>query len=69
MRRCHCLAAMRRLDYSVHPDFWGHKPGSGIARNFDNSLQIIKDPETCDRGLYTEFYGYMLIPKSQRVAA
>jgi hypothetical protein len=55
--------------YRKHPECWGHKPGSSDARNTDNSGKIIIDPQTCDRGPYTDFYGYMLIPKSQRVAA
>lgn len=55
--------------YRKHPDCWGHKPGGTAARNVDNAGAIIANPETCDRGPYTEFTGYMLIPKSQRVAA
>jgi hypothetical protein len=55
--------------YRKHPNFWGHKPGSTDARNVDNANKIITDPQACDRGPYTEFYGYMLIPKSQKVAA
>ena len=55
--------------YRKHPDCWGHKPGSTDARNTDNSSKVIIDPQTCDRGPYTDFYGYMLIPKSQKVAA
>jgi len=55
--------------YRKHPDFWGHKPGSTDARNIDNSGNVITNPQTCDRGPYTEFYGYMLMPRSQKVAA
>ncbi|MDR3495183.1 MAG: hypothetical protein P4L82_11340 [Ancalomicrobiaceae bacterium] len=55
--------------YRKHPDCWGHKPGSTAARNYDNSNKTISNPETCDRGPYTEFTGYFLIPKSQKVAA
>jgi hypothetical protein len=55
--------------YRKHPDSWGHKPGSTPARNVDDSGKVIKDPATCDRGPYTDFIGYMLIPKSQKVAA
>jgi hypothetical protein len=55
--------------YRKHPDCWGHKPGSTDARNVDSSGAIIADPEKCDRGPYTVFHGYMLIPKSQKVAA
>ncbi len=55
--------------YRKHPDCWGHKPGSTAARNVDSSGAVIQNPETCDRGPYTEFTCYMLIPKSQKVAA
>ena len=55
--------------YRKHATFWGHKPGSTMARNVDNSGAIVTDPSTCDRGPYTIFHGYMLMPRSQRVAA
>jgi hypothetical protein len=54
--------------YRKHPDFWGHKPGETPARNVDSSKKIILDPEKCDRGPYSDFCGYFLIPKSQKVA-
>jgi len=38
--------------------FWGHKPGHASARNYDNSNQLVTNPETCDRGWYTDFCGY-----------
>ena len=38
--------------------FWGHKPGQTAARNTDNSSVVIANPETCDRGGYTDFCGY-----------
>ena len=38
--------------------FWGHKPGGTAARNVDNSNVVIANPETCDRGGYTDFCGY-----------
>jgi hypothetical protein len=44
--------------------FWGHKPGSTAARNTDNSNAIITNPETCDRGGYTDFCGYFYAGKS-----
>jgi hypothetical protein len=40
--------------------FWGHKPGETSAVNVDNSGHVITDPETCDRGSYTEWNGYYL---------
>ena len=44
--------------------FWGHKPGGTAARNTDNSSVIITDPETCDRGGYTDFCDYFYAGKS-----
>jgi hypothetical protein len=54
--------------YRWHGAFWGHKPGETEARNVDNSGKVITDPRTCDRGPYTVFAGFMLIPRTQRVA-
>lgn len=47
---------------------WGHKPGQTAARNVDNSNNIITNPETCDRGNYTEFTGYLYGCKSMRIS-
>jgi hypothetical protein len=74
VKRCKCLPASewpRRLmalvidpgwDYHWYRHqrggFWGHKPGSTAARNTDNSSVVITNPETCDRGGYTDFCGY-----------
>jgi hypothetical protein len=44
--------------------FWGHKPGGSPARNVDNSNVVITNPETADRGPYTEFHGYFYAGKS-----
>lgn len=44
--------------------FWGHKPGQTAARNYDNSNVIITNPETCNRGGYTDFCGYFYAGKS-----
>jgi hypothetical protein len=55
--------------YRKHPDCWGHKPGSTAARNVDSSGAKITNPQTCNRGPYTEFTGYMLLPKSLKIAA
>ncbi len=38
---------------------WSHKPGSTAARNTDNSGSAIVDPQTCNRGPYTDFCTYM----------
>ena len=38
---------------------WTHKPGGTPATNLDNSSNPINNPETADRGGYTDFCGYM----------
>ena len=38
---------------------WTHKPGGTPATNLDNSLNPIPNPETADRGGYTDFCGYL----------
>ncbi|GHB74650.1 hypothetical protein GCM10010347_51380 [Streptomyces cirratus] len=38
--------------------FWGHKPGSGPARNVDYSNNVVTNPFSCNRGRYTEWCGY-----------
>jgi len=47
--------------------FWGHKPGGAEARNYDNSNNVVYNPETADRGPYTLFCGYFYGCNSQRV--
>lgn len=37
---------------------WTHKPGRTPATNLDNSGLTISNPETADRGVYTDFGGY-----------
>ena len=80
VERCHCLPISewpRRLmalvidpgwDYHWYRHqrggFWGHKPGQTAARNFDNSGVVITNPETCDRGGYTDFCGYFYAGRS-----
>lgn len=44
--------------------FWGHKPGRTAARNVDNSNVVIVNPETCDRGGYTDFCDYFYAGRS-----
>jgi hypothetical protein len=44
--------------------FWGHKPGSTAARNYDNNGAVILNPETCARAPYTDFCGYFYACKS-----
>ncbi len=80
VKRCKCLPVSewpRRLmalvidpgvDYHWYREqrggFWGHKPGGTAARNFDNSGNLVVDPETCDRDGYTEFCGYFYAGRS-----
>jgi hypothetical protein len=45
-------------------DFWGHKIGPTAATNVDNSNNLVIDPETCNRGTYTEFCGYFYAGRS-----
>ncbi|WP_369977386.1 hypothetical protein [Xanthomonas bundabergensis] len=79
-KRCDCLSEKeypRRLmalvidpGYDYHwyrhqrGGFWGHKPGGTAARNYDNSGQLILNPETCNRGGYTHFCGYFYAGRS-----
>lgn len=46
--------------------FWGHKPGGTAARNTDNSGVVITNPETANRGPYTQFCGYFYGCNTQR---
>jgi len=48
--------------------FWAHKPGSTAARSYDNSNTTIYDPETCDRGPYINFCGYLYTQKKMVVS-
>lgn len=79
-KRCNCLPQSeypRRLmalvidpgwDYHWYRHqrggFWGHKPGGTAARNVDNSNVVITNPETCDRGGYTDFCDYFYAGRS-----
>ncbi|MBU8896743.1 hypothetical protein DRW03_16675 [Corallococcus sp. H22C18031201] len=57
-----CLVIWPNTDYHWYRlavnGHWCHKPGQTAARNYDNSLNWITNPETCDRGGYTTFCGY-----------
>jgi hypothetical protein len=80
VKRCNCLPISewpRRLmalvidpGYDYHwyrhqrGGFWGHKPGKTAARNTDNSNIVITNPETCDRGGYTDFCDYFYAGRS-----
>ena len=41
--------------------YWSHKPGTTAVRRTDNSGDLIIDPETCDRGPYTNFLGFYAV--------
>jgi hypothetical protein len=41
--------------------YWSHKPGSTQATNVDNSGNLIKDPRTANRGIYTAFCTFMVV--------
>jgi hypothetical protein len=82
-KRCDCLGRdeyPRRLvalviwpggDYHWYrkqkDGFWGHKPGQTAARKVDNSNNVITNPQTCDRGPYTDFCGYFYAGKSVKI--
>ncbi len=54
--------------YRLHREgFWGHKPGSTAARNVDNAGRIITNPQTADRGPYTQFCGYFYTKRTQKI--
>lgn len=40
--------------------YWTHKPGMAPATNRDNSNNVIFDPRTANRGIYTDFCGFFL---------
>lgn len=43
---------------------WTHKPGGTASTNLDNSSVPITNPETANRGFYTEFGGYFFTSSS-----
>jgi hypothetical protein len=46
--------------------YWGHKPGS--AKNTDNSGAVITNPQTANRGIYTQFCGYYTSPTTAQIS-
>jgi hypothetical protein len=40
---------------------WSHKPGGTPVTNLDNSMHLITDPRTADRGGYTDFCTFMTV--------
>jgi hypothetical protein len=71
-RRHVALVIAPSIDYHWYREqiggFWGHKPGQTEAKNTDNSGNLITNPETCDRGMYTVFSGYFYAGKSVVIA-
>jgi hypothetical protein len=54
--------------YRAHKGaFWGHKPGYGTARNYDDDNAVITNPETCNRGKYSGFCGYFYAGSSAAI--
>ncbi|MBS0248753.1 MAG: hypothetical protein JSR61_19215 [Proteobacteria bacterium] len=47
---------------------WSHKPGQTAARNVDNSGRPIADPQSCDRGPYSNFCTYMVTKRGIRIS-
>ena len=46
---------------------WSHKNGGMPARNKDESGNLIEDPEKADRGRYTIFCGYYMVPNNPKL--
>lgn len=70
-RRLMALVVGPGLDYHWYrkqkDGFWGHKPGGTAAKNIDNSGIVITDPQSCDRGWYTDFCGFFYAGKNVRI--
>ena len=45
---------------------WSHKNGGNIARNTDESGNLIYDPEKADRGRYSVFCGFYTVPNESQ---
>jgi hypothetical protein len=41
--------------------YWSHKPGNTPVINVDNSANLIADPRTADRAMYTQFCTFMVV--------
>ena len=48
--------------------YYGHKPGQTNAINTDNSGVVITNPQTANRGIYTNFCGYYTAPTNAQIA-
>jgi hypothetical protein len=54
------------LDYHFYRQdangLWSHKNGSTVATNKDAKGRVIRDPKDADRGIYSIFCGYYMVP-------
>jgi hypothetical protein len=63
----HLVALVVAPGYDFHwyrrdkSGWWSHKPGGTQATDRDNSGHYIHNPETADRGPYTDFCGYLVV--------
>lgn len=68
-RCCHTVALVMAPNIDYHwyrlddNGMWSHKPGPTAARNWDESGNLITDPKTADRGIYTTFCGYFTVDR------
>ena len=57
------------LDYHYYRQdksgLWSHKMGSNAVTNKDASGKVIRDPQFADRGRYTIFCGYYMVPNKK----
>lgn len=66
------IALVVAPDYDFHwyrrdeNNLWTHKMGDTEAKGIDESGKTIPDPETADRGFYTEFCGYFNVKNTPK---
>lgn len=58
--------------YQPLEGFWAHKPGQDVVRNVDGSQRVIStanglNPSNCNRGPYTVFCEYLVVPVGMQV--
>jgi len=59
---CYCSADYHWYRQNIDGT-WSHKKGTHAVTNIDDDGNIIYNPETCNRGRYTEFVGFYIIRK------
>jgi hypothetical protein len=63
----HLVALVMAPGYDYHwyrkgrNGYWTHKPGSTPVTNVDNNGNLIPDPRTAARGVYTQFCTFMVV--------